>query len=155
MAGGMSSTSGVHIWLVLLKAHRSLARHAERSIARFDLGFSEFAILELLLNKGPQKVSEIGRRVNLTSGSITSAIDRLETARLVNRTFDALDRRSRIVELTTRGRAQIVEAFEFHATVMETAAAGLSKAERATLLSLLKKLGLSAEKRFTGDTNDE
>jgi MarR family 2-MHQ and catechol resistance regulon transcriptional repressor len=138
-----------------MKATRSLQRHAERSIERFGLGFSDFAILELLLAKGPQKVSDIGRRVNLTSGSITSAIDRLETAGLVERTFDAVDRRSRIVELTTRGRAQIVKAFDVHATAMEKAAAGLSKAERATLLPLLKKLGAAADERFADVTDDD
>ena len=43
------------------------------------MGLSDFAILEALLHKGPQAVSELGRRIDLTSGSMTTAIDRLET----------------------------------------------------------------------------
>jgi hypothetical protein len=29
----MADSSGTHLWLVLMKAHRSMARHAQRSIA--------------------------------------------------------------------------------------------------------------------------
>src|SRR4029077_2569594 len=68
-------SSRMHLWLVLMKAHRTLARHARRSIAPLGLGASDFAILELLLHRGRQPVNAIGRRVDLTSGAITSAID--------------------------------------------------------------------------------
>ena len=78
MADAPSKNSGVHLWLVLMKAHRALARHASKSIEPSGLGQSDFAVLEVLLSKGPQKVNDIGRRVDLTSGSIPTAIDRLE-----------------------------------------------------------------------------
>ena len=74
----MADSSGTHLYLVLMKAHRTMARHAHRSIAAHDLGFSDFTILEALLHKGPMLVNEIGRRIELTSGSITTAVDRLE-----------------------------------------------------------------------------
>src|SRR3984885_12308880 len=91
--------SGIHLWLVLMKTHRALSRHAMRSIEPSGLGFSDFAVLEVLLNKGPQSVNDIGRRVDLTSGSISTAIDRLEARGLVARGLDDEDRRSRIVRL--------------------------------------------------------
>jgi MarR family 2-MHQ and catechol resistance regulon transcriptional repressor len=138
--------SGVHLWLVLMKAHRALSRHAERSIEPSGLGLSDFAVLEVLLNKGPQKVNDIGRRVDLTSGSITTAVDRLETRGLVARELDDADRRSRIVRLTPAGRAHIGEIFAQHAAALEAASSGLTKAERKTLIELLKKLGLAAER---------
>jgi MarR family 2-MHQ and catechol resistance regulon transcriptional repressor len=145
MADARSKNTGVHLWLVLMKAHRALARHALRSIEPSGLGPSDFAVLEVLLNKGPQKVSEIGRRVALTSGSITTAIDRLETRGLVAREFDDADRRSRIVCLTPAGRGRIGEVFAQHEAALETASAGLTRPERKTLIALLKKLGLAAE----------
>src|SRR4051812_37513423 len=77
--------TGTHVWLVLMKAHRALQRHAEASIASLDLCLSDFVVLELLLHKGPMKVNDIGRKVGLTSGSITTAVDRLETRSLVSR----------------------------------------------------------------------
>src|SRR5258708_22000026 len=95
-----ADSSGVHLWLVLMKAHRSMVRHAERSIVSLDMCISDFGVLEVLLHRGPQSVSEIGRRVDLTSGSITTAIDRLETRGLVVRAADAGDLRGRGGPLT-------------------------------------------------------
>ena len=146
MGEAASKNSGVHLWLVLMKAHRALSRHATRSIEPSGLGLSDFAVLEVLLNKGPQKVNDIGRRVDLTSGSITTAVDRLETRGLVVRGLDDADRRSRIVRLTPAGRAHIGEIFARHVAALEAASSGLTKGERKTLIELLKKLGLAAER---------
>jgi MarR family 2-MHQ and catechol resistance regulon transcriptional repressor len=142
-------SSGVHVWLVLMKAHRSMVRHAERSIISLDMCISDFAVLEVLLHKGPQSVGEIGRRVDLTSGSITTAIDRLETRGLVARAAHASDRRARVVHLTPHGKARIRHVFAVHKETMDRAAQGLSNAERDTLLNLLKKLGTTAEHQLT------
>jgi MarR family transcriptional regulator, 2-MHQ and catechol-resistance regulon repressor len=142
---GLSDVSGTHVWLVMMKAHRALERHATRSIEAAEMGLSDFATLELLLHKGPQRVNEIGRRIQLTSGSITTAVDRMETRGLVKRSADAVDRRASVVELTPKGKALIVEVFRVHKAAMDLAAAALSPAERRTLIRLLKKLGLSAD----------
>src|ERR1700689_1660170 len=107
MADAPAKNSGVHLWLVLIKAHRALSRHAMRSIEPSGLGFSDFAVLEVLLHKGPQKGNDTGRRVGPTSGSITTAVDRLEKRGLVVRGHDDEDRRSRIVRLTPPGRAPL------------------------------------------------
>jgi MarR family 2-MHQ and catechol resistance regulon transcriptional repressor len=146
----MSDSSGTHLWLVLMKAHRSLARHAQRSIAGHEIGFSDFTILEALLHKGSMQVNEIGRRINLTSGSITTAIDRLEERGLVERSADAADRRAKRVSLTRAGRALITKMFEHHRENLDAAADGLTRTERATLIALLKKVGLTAQAKLPG-----
>ena len=136
--------SGTHLWLVMMKAHRTLERLADRSIESFDVCLSDFAVMEMLLHKGPQPVNEIGRRVELTSGAITAAVDRLESRGLVTREAHESDRRARIVRLTARGKEQAGKVFAGHKTAMDLAASGLSKAERAALIRLLRKLGTSA-----------
>lgn len=138
----------MHLWLVLMKAHRTLERHARRSIEPLGLGPSDFAILELLLHRGQQPVSAIGRRVDLTSGAITSAVDRLEAQGLVVRTADAKDRRTRFVSLTSKGTARIREVFGVHKRAMEGATRGLTATERETLIHLVKKLGRAAEEQL-------
>jgi MarR family 2-MHQ and catechol resistance regulon transcriptional repressor len=136
--------SGTHLWLVMMKAHRTLQRLATRSIESSGMGLSDFAVMEMLLHKGPQPVNEIGRRIELTSGAITTAVDRLEARGLVTREAHENDRRARIVRLTALGKEQAVRVFADHKTAMNVAASGLSKAERALLIQLLKKLGTSA-----------
>src|SRR5437899_9822708 len=138
-----ANTSGTHLWLLMMKAHRTLERLATRSIESSDVCLSDFAVMEMLLHKGPQPVNEIGRRIELTSGAITTAVDRLESRGLVTREAHENDRRARIVRLTARGKDEAVKVFGVHKTAMDLAASGLSKAERATLIQLLKKLGTS------------
>jgi MarR family transcriptional regulator, 2-MHQ and catechol-resistance regulon repressor len=142
--GKAADVSGTHLWLVLMKAHRTLERLATRSIESSEVGLSDFAVMEMLLHKGPQAVNEIGRRIELTSGAITTAVDRLESRGLVTREAHHSDRRARIVRLTGRGKDQAVKVFAGHKTAMDLAARALSKSERAKLIQLLKKLGTSA-----------
>jgi len=141
-------TSGTHVWLVLMKAFRALAQHAEQSVDGAALAFSEFTILEALLNEGPLQVNDIGRRVNLTSGAITSAIDRLEARGLVQRGVDQADRRARVVSLTRAGHALIATTFAAHKARMDAAADTLTAKERKTLIDLLKKLGMGATEKL-------
>jgi MarR family 2-MHQ and catechol resistance regulon transcriptional repressor len=138
----MQDTSGVHVWLVLVKAFHALGAVAERSLnlSRAGLGDSDFRVLEVLLHKGPLPVNTIGPKVWLTPGSISVAVDRLEKRALVKRK-NTDDRRVRLVELTAKGRALITKTFREHAIAMEKAASLLSKEERLALLRLLKKLG--------------
>ncbi|HEV8017246.1 MAG TPA: MarR family winged helix-turn-helix transcriptional regulator [Steroidobacteraceae bacterium] len=146
----MQDTSGVHIWLVLIKAYHALAARAEESLnlSEAGLGDSDFRVLEALLSKGPLPVNTIGPKVWLTPGSISVAVDRLEKKKLVKRrTTD--DRRVRLVELTAKGRELVARTFHRHAAVMEKACS-LSKEERLSLLELLKKLGKGAENRSQG-----
>jgi len=138
------SSSGTHLWLVLMKAHQALADRAQHSIANTGLCFSDFAVLEILLHKGPTAVNDLGRRVGLTSGSATTAVDRLAGKRLVRREPDPADRRSRIVHLTPIGRKLIKDAFQKHAADMELATGVLSDREKNALADLLKKLGKSS-----------
>ena len=139
-----ADVSGTHLWLVLMKAHRALQRVATRSIESSEWGLSDFAVMEMLLHKGPQPVNEIGRRIELTSGAITTAVDRLESLDLVTREAHPSDRRARIVGLTAAGREQATKIFAAHKAAMDSAASGLPKTERAALIELLKRLGISA-----------
>ena len=141
-----ADASGTHLWLVLMKAHRTLERLATRSIES-EVCLTDFAVMEMLLHKGPQPVNEIGRRVELTSGAITTAVDRLESRNLVTREAHPSDRRARIVRLTATGEEQAAKIVARHKAVMDLAASALSKTERATLIELLKTLGTSAEAR--------
>jgi MarR family 2-MHQ and catechol resistance regulon transcriptional repressor len=144
--------SGTHVWLVLAKAFRAMKRHAERSLEGIEMNLSDFAILELLLNRGPQPVNTIGQRINLTSGSVTTAVDRLETRALVKRSNDPKDRRTRIVSLTPEGKKCISRIFGHHKEALDRAAQGLSKSERETLIALMKKLGRYADEIFDKST---
>lgn len=139
--------TGIHTWLVLWKAARAVEARAHESIAESGLHATDFAVLEALLHKGPLPVNTIGKKLLLTSGSITTAVDRLVAKGLVARGEDPDDRRVRVVELTREGRRLIVPAFARHQKDLEhVVGTALSPNERTTLVNLLRKLGTSAER---------
>lgn len=141
----LTGGSGVHVFLVLWKAARAVEAYAEKSISQLEMCGSDFAVLEALLHKGPLPINEIGKKVLLTSGSITVAVDRLETKGLVERRAHGSDRRARIAHLTKEGRKLITRVYADHAADMEQlASASLTRAERETLIRLLKKIGYEA-----------
>lgn len=150
------TTTGVHTWLVLWKAARAVEARAHQSIEGTGLCASDFAILETLLHKGPLPVNVIGRKVLLTTGSITTAVDRLAERGLVARKEDPEDRRVRRVLLTAKGRKLIEPAFAAHGADLDKVVSVLTRQERATLVALLRKLGTGADaaRGATGSSDD-
>ena len=137
--------SGVHTWLILSKARRFVEAFALKSIESLKICPTDFAVLELLLHKGPLPVNTIGKRVFITSGSITAAVDRLESIKMVERLDDPNDRRIRVVALTEHGASFISEKFAEHVKDLDTAFSVLSAAEMESLQDLLRKVGIGAE----------
>jgi MarR family 2-MHQ and catechol resistance regulon transcriptional repressor len=140
--------TGTDLWLLLMKAHHSLAEYSAQTRAGSGLGDSGFRVLEALLHKGPMPVNEIGPRVFLTPGSISVAVDRLYQQGLVTRDEDARDRRIRLVDLTPRGRKLIERVFRDHAAQMNALAETIEPRDRRRLADALKTLGKTAAARL-------
>jgi MarR family 2-MHQ and catechol resistance regulon transcriptional repressor len=138
-----SELSAAKLWIVLARCHRELAILVERSIAHLGLCLSDFMVLEALLHKGPLTISKIQAKVLLASGSMTAAVDRVESMGLVIRTVTARDRRARVLELTPKGRRTIDRAFAKHAQHLEQYMSVLDAEEKLCLYSGLKHLGKS------------
>jgi MarR family 2-MHQ and catechol resistance regulon transcriptional repressor len=140
---------GATVWLTLWKTADAVGDHARRDVARQGLCYTDFAVLEAVLHKGPLPVNVIGKLVLLTSGAITAAIDRLEARGLVERRPDPSDRRTRIVGLTAAGRDFMLGIWAEHERALEGATEALDPTERRDLIRLLLKLKRGAS---AGDT---
>jgi len=135
----------------MMKAMRALTKYAAADIEDTGLGLSDFAVLEVLLHKGPLPVNTIGPIVDLTPGSISIAVDRLFAKGLVSRVEGAEDRRIRIVALTQRGRDLIVPAFRKHSGQMKRVFSELSSEELRVLEVALRKVGKRAAALIEGN----
>ena len=142
MTRGIQGTD--HVWLVMMKAMRALTRYAAADIEETGLGLSDFGVLEVLLHKGPLPVNTIGPIVDLTPGSISTAVDRLVAKGLVSRVESAEDRRVRIVALTPHGKDLIVSAFRKHSGQMKRVFSELNVEELRGLEVTLKQVGKRA-----------
>ena len=136
---------GSYLRLILWKAAKAVERVDLASVKQSNLCMGDFAIMEVLLHKGPLPVNTIGEKVLLTSGSMTAAVNRLWKRGFVRKVRDAADGRMFHVHLTGRGRRVIEQAYSRHAQNLEKIAAVLTTAERAELARLLKKIGLHAD----------
>src|SRR4051812_30760041 len=73
------------LWIVLTRAFLSVSAKVEEHVASHGLTTTEFAILEVLLHKGPLLLGDIQRKILVTSGGITYLVDRLAQKGLVKR----------------------------------------------------------------------
>jgi DNA-binding MarR family transcriptional regulator len=97
--------------------------------------------------------SELARWVLLSSGGMTSRLDRMEDAGLLKRRPDPSDRRGVLIELTARGRAVIDAAIDAHLALYEQLISGaLSKTEQQRFIELTRKQTLAFEQGRIGRT---
>jgi MarR family transcriptional regulator, 2-MHQ and catechol-resistance regulon repressor len=139
--------AALKLWVVMNRAFRSVAEHTRRHIESSGLHPTEFAVLEVLLHRGPLTIGEVGSRVLLTSGSMTHVIDKLERRRMLERRPDPEDRRASYLHLTAEGRALISSIFPAHAEAIRRATSGLTTEEKRIASVLLRRLGLHAHEQ--------
>jgi MarR family 2-MHQ and catechol resistance regulon transcriptional repressor len=137
----------LHLWVVLARAYDAVSRHARANIARFEVGATEFGVLEVLYHKGEQPVCEVQRRILVESSSTTYVVDKLVERGLVRRRVSDADRREVLLALTPAGRRVTKRIFPTHAAAMRHAVGALSLREQIQAARLLRTLGLGAVER--------
>ncbi len=123
-----------------------LAKHLERSVdaalAVHKLTLGQFDILATLRrigNDNGMTPTQLLQNVMLTSGGMTSRLDRLTALGFISRKADPDDRRGVVVELTAKGR-RVIDAAT--ATRFEEASASkpeLTAGEQKILVGLLRR----------------
>ena len=144
--------TGSRIRLIFGRANKAIEQLDKRSIAQTGLNTTDFMILEALLHKGAMPISKIADKVLLTSGSMSTAANRLEKRELVQRVRDPADGRSYYLHLTKAGKQIITAAYSSHCKMLERMIEGFNQNELSELASLLKKIGLQAE-QITDEPN--
>jgi DNA-binding MarR family transcriptional regulator len=128
------------------------AAYLERAIAAalepFGLSFGDFDVLNTLRRRADDQGTnpkELARSSLITSGAMTSRLDRLERAGLVTRAPDPTDRRGVLVRLTERGEKLAEQSLRAVIAADEAFLEPLSRRQRDSVASALKLLLLRAE----------
>ncbi len=116
---------------------------ANRTLKKYDLKYTDFDIIATLRRSGkPYRLTptELCRSVILTSGAMTTALDRLERKGLIARIQDTADKRVHLACLTAAGitLAETVAVDRFNLAHSELSS--LTAEEKQQLGALLKKL---------------
>lgn len=129
--------------------NRRIRRSLNAVIAEHGLTFEEWDVLGALRQAGPpftRSAGSLAKRTDLSSGAMTSRLDRLEKAGLVKRIPDPDDRRGVLVELTNAGEKKWLLTAKAQASYENLIGAALNKREKEQLNSLLRRLMLEFEK---------
>ena len=132
-------------WIALARAHNAVGARAAADVARHGLTAAEFGVLEALYHRGPMLLSDVQRRILVSSGGITYLVDRLEKRGLVERRDCPGDRRARLAALTGEGEALVRRIFPEHAAVIREALSGLGPEEKRQATRLLHAVTHGAE----------
>ncbi|MBM7806620.1 DNA-binding MarR family transcriptional regulator [Geodermatophilus bullaregiensis] len=135
-------TAAMAVFGRVYRVARLVGDAQERCYARFGLTRADFDVLATLRRAGTPDGLSPGRltaALMLSSGGMTSRLDRLERAGHLVRTPDPTDRRALLVRLTDSGRALVDEAV----------GAGLAEQQR-----MLGDLDPDRVRRLDGDLRD-
>jgi DNA-binding MarR family transcriptional regulator len=127
----------------ILVLGKYLESRVEKVLKPFGLRYTDLDVLATLRRSGAPfrlRPSELLASVLITSGSLTTCLDRLSSAGLVVREPVPEDRRGCIVKLTRKGRGLTDRAIALRFDQAEGAVDHLSSKERDTLERLLRKL---------------
>lgn len=133
------------LFRIFARAFKSVSEHSIRDSKEHGFNPTEFAVLELLFTRGPQRLQQIGSRLLLVSGNVTYVIDKLEKNEFIYRQPDAKDKRSVFAKLTDKGQKYMSEIYPIHAIRIARAFSGLSLEEQRELKALLKKAGVHSQ----------
>jgi DNA-binding MarR family transcriptional regulator len=128
---------------------RRIKRMMEETLVDHELTWGEWKSLGYLLRKcGPEhrcSPGELSEHAELSSGAMTSRLDRLEEAGLVRRLRDPDDRRGIQVELTPAGRKAYEQATNTQAAKEAFVASALNEREKKELNALLRRMMIAFE----------
>lgn len=112
--GWTEAADGMAAITSLMRAHQIALSRVEAVLRPYDVSFARYEVLMLLYlsrrRSLPMRV--IGSRLQVHQTSVTNAVDRLESAGLVERVPHPTDRRATPVRLTDDGAALAEKATE-------------------------------------------
>lgn len=130
----------LNVFVGMNRALDTLEQITKEDVKRYGLNITEFAVLELLYNKGPQPIQRIRDRVLIASSSISYVVSQLEDKGWIAREKDKDDKRVYMACLTEKGQSQMVDIFPKHAETLTKAFDVLTKDELTILQQAFKKL---------------
>ena len=105
-----------------------------------DISYNDFHIIEAIGTKEPKSMSTVARLMNVTTGTLTKAMDGLTEKGYVIRERSKQDKRVVWVYLTEKGKAAYKHHEEFHWRMISHIKEGLNDKELPVLIYSLAKL---------------
>ncbi|ABF90671.1 transcriptional regulator, MarR family [Myxococcus xanthus DK 1622] len=137
----LPDVAGIRLVFQTLSLASAIDRDCAALLAPHGLSEGRFVLLFLLDAAhdalAPNKLAE---RAGVTRATVTGLLDGLEREALIERHYDAQDRRALRIRLTRKGKQTAKQVFDQHSRWIASLYGNLSAAERGQLTALLDKL---------------
>lgn len=128
----------------LLAAYGALHAQLSRPLERDRLSLARVRVLEVLAEHNERSMSQLGAALLISRTAVTNLIESLVADGLVERVDQPIDRRRRIVRITSVGYRALDDALPAHQQRVATLFADLLPEEQHHLIALLLKLAQRA-----------
>ncbi|MCD8804882.1 MarR family transcriptional regulator [Staphylococcus warneri] len=91
---------------------RRVVLYQHKIAEQLDVYNHDWTTIDMLSETGPITAGELGRRVGLTTGSVTALVDRLERAGYVKRERHPKDRRSIVIVPQYEDKSEVQHVYE-------------------------------------------
>jgi len=133
-------TPDICIFFLLSKANQAGSRFLAQKVAELSITPVQALVLGFLSDEDRISSSELGKRTELDSATMTGILDRLEAAGLIERHGNPADRRSIRIHLTEQGKSLAGEAVRLIVEANRKFLAVLTEREQGELRGLIGKL---------------
>jgi len=133
--------TSIKFMIVMNKMIASLQHKLNPHFKALDIHETEFFVLFALDSNGPMTIQDIGAKINMTSGTMTYVIDKLEKKGYIKRVRCDEDRRRIYIELTESGIEFWKDIIVKHMKQMDDSFSHMTEEEMLQLIELMKKVG--------------
>lgn len=137
--------TSLKVFIGLRRTNDMLDKLIHKDIKSYGLNVTEFAVLEVLYNRGEHTIQRIKERILIASSSTTYVVTNLEKKGYIQRRQDSKDKRVSYASLTDKGRAFMDEIFPNHANAIASVFSDLSEDELQSLQKVLKRISTQSE----------
>jgi len=113
-----------------------------------DLSITEIHTIEAIGMYKPRTMSEVANELDITVGTLTTAINNLVKKEYVERKRIEEDRRVVLIQLTKKGKLAYRVHEQFHLDMIKETIEGLTEQEEDVLISSLEKLNVFFKDKY-------
>ena len=149
-----TDVSGWQLAEVVTRVRRSLRAGVRTEYAWERLPMAQVELLQRLADEPGLRVTDLATRHRLATNTVSTLVQQMVDAGLVQRSPDPADRRATTLALTAEGHAQLQGWLQANARRLQDALAELAPRDRAAILRVvpaLARLVDALERRAAGE----
>lgn len=143
------------VYLEIGPLYRKVARIVERDESVMGMSVGVRAVLDQLRREGDRTVPHIARTQDLSRQFIQRMVNHAKDVGYVELVANPVHRRSRLVRLTTPGRAAIEAVAAREHSLMGCVAGDLTDTDLAATLHVLRHMRRALDELDPGETDDQ